>query len=192
MNVSRILKLFKDAGKLKSIKRTGWTRHNIPEPESVADHSFRVAFMSMVMADRLNVDALKLIKMGLIHDMAESITGDITPDCGVSPEEKHVMEKEALLEVFGKLPDGSEFVDLWLEYEENKSPEARALKNIDKLEMAFQAVEYQEEYNDKDLSEFISSAHSNIDMPEIFSMLKELIKKSQSRHSGESRSPEAD
>ncbi len=141
MNVSQILKLFKDAGKLKTIRRTGWKRYKIPEPESVADHSFRVAFMSMVMADRLNVDALKLIKMGLIHDMAESITGDITPVCGISPEEKHLMEKEALLELFGNLPDGSKFVDLWLEYEENSSPEARALKNIDKLEMAFQAVE---------------------------------------------------
>ena len=177
MNVSQILKLFKDAGKLKSIKRTGWKQHRIPEPESVADHSFRVAFMSMVLSDRLNVDALKLIKMALIHDMAESITGDITPGCGISPEEKYIMEKEALLELFGQLPDGSQFVDLWLEYEESSSSEARVLKNIDKLEMAFQAVEYQERYNDKDLSEFISSAYSNIDMPEIFSMLKLLIRK---------------
>ncbi len=175
MNVSQILKLFKDAGKLKTIKRTGWKRHKIPGPESVADHSFRVAFMSMILADRLNVDALKLIKMGLIHDMAESITGDITPDCGILPKEKHVMEKEAFLALFGKLPDGSELLDLWLEYEEQKSPEARALKNIDKLEMAVQAVEYQEDYNDKDLSEFISSADSNIDMPEIVSILKQLI-----------------
>ncbi len=177
MNISQILKLFKDAGKLKSIKRTGWTRHKIPEPESVADHSFRVTFMAMVLAERLNVDALKLIKMSLIHDMAESITGDITPDCGISPKEKHGMEKEAFLELFGKLPDGSKFVDLWLEYEEQKSPEARAVKNIDKLEMAVQAVEYQEEYNDKDLSEFIASADSNIDLPEIFSILKQVIKK---------------
>ena len=88
--------MFHHAGNLKKIKRTGWKNNKIKSPESVADHSFRVSFIAMFLSKDLNVDALRLIQMSLIHDLAESVVGDITPHCGVGDKEKRDCEERAL------------------------------------------------------------------------------------------------
>lgn len=173
---SRLLELIHHAGKLKTIKRTGWKEKNIPNPESVADHSFRVALMSMLLADELNIDALKLIQMSVIHDLAESIVGDITPNSGISVKEKQSLEKKAFNQLFKDYPGGDQFISLWEEYEEQKSKEAKILKNIDKLEMAIQAVEYQKKFPEKALTEFIEDARKHIDIDEIVSLFQQLIR----------------
>lgn len=176
MNMSALLNVISHAGKLKTLKRTGWKINQVPEPESVADHSFRVAFIAMLLADELNLNVTKLLKMSLIHDLAESVTGDISPHCGISPQEKHVQEKNALKEIFADVKHGDAFINLWLDYEEQKCIEARVLKNIDKLEMAIQSIEYQKRHADLDLSEFLSSADRDINISEIRSILQALMK----------------
>ncbi len=161
------LALFYKIGELKKIKRSGWVRCNIPDPESVADHTFRTAFIAMMLGDILKVDALKLMKMALIHDLGEVVVGDITPYDGIEREEKRRKEEEGLRQLLWDLPNGNEYMDLWKEYEDQKSDEAMILKNIDKLEMAVQAMEYQEVFPDEDLSEFILEAERGINIPEI-------------------------
>ncbi|UCG70584.1 MAG: HD domain-containing protein [Thermoplasmata archaeon] len=172
-----LLTLFNEIGKLKNIKRSGWVRFEIPNPESVADHSFRCAFMAMVLGDILDVDSLRLMKMAILHDIAEAITGDITPVCGISRQEKVRKEKEGLEQLLKDLPNGKEYMILWKEYEEGETKEARIFKDIDKLEMALQALEYQDVFSDLDLSEFLQTCEREIYSPEIRSLFEEIKRK---------------
>lgn len=61
-------------------------------PESVADHMYRMSMLSFMVTDA-SINKDKLIKICLVHDLAESIVGDITPHCGVSKEEKKRLEE---------------------------------------------------------------------------------------------------
>ena len=67
-------------GILKTIERTGWVREKIPHPESVAEHSFRSGMLAMILAKERGVDQLKSMKMALIHDVGESLIGDIVTE----------------------------------------------------------------------------------------------------------------
>jgi 5'-deoxynucleotidase YfbR-like HD superfamily hydrolase len=169
-----ILRLFLRAGRLKEVKRSGWVRHGISDSESVADHSFRTSFMAMIVGDSLNLDSDKLMRMALIHDLAEAVAGDITPYDDISLEEKHEMEKEAINELFGNLTDGSRYIDLWVEYENGESQEARLVRSLDKLEMAITASEYQRMNPTLNLAEFIQKAEESIDIPEVKAILSEV------------------
>ncbi len=154
-DMENLIDLFHKVGKLKGIKRKGWIRCNISDPESVADHVFRVAFIAMIVGKEMDADVLKLLKMALIHDLPEIICGDITPHNGISQEKKRKMEEDAIKQLLSKLPDGREYVGLWKEIEEGKSKEAKILKDIDRFEMMLQASEYKRMYPNKNLFEFI-------------------------------------
>lgn len=95
--------------------------------------------------------------MALVHDVAESIVGDITPHCGVSKSEKERMESEAMNTLKSMLKDypeaAEEMVELWSEYAKAETPEAQFVKDLDKLEMIMQADEYEEQQN-VDLQQF--------------------------------------
>ena len=68
-----ILDFFKNALNLKNISRQGWIdKLSIKHPESVADHSYSMAIMAMVISDLENHDSEKILKMVLLHDLAES------------------------------------------------------------------------------------------------------------------------
>ena len=170
MDNENLISFFHKLGELKAIKRSGWVRCDIPKPESVADHSFRCAFMAMVLGDILDVDSERLIKMALIHDIAEVVAGDITPHDGVTREEKSRIEERGLEELLKGIKNSDHYIDLWREYEEGESMEARLVQNIDRLEMAMQAVEYQNKYSNNNLSEFITNAKEQIDLPEIMEL----------------------
>ena len=172
MDHENLVILFHKLGKLKTIKRSGWVRCEIPEPESVADHTFRCAFMAMILGDEMEVDTGKLVKMALLHDIAEAVVGDITPHDGITREEKSEKEEEGIEQLLGGLPNSGPYFALWREYEEGKSMEARLAQNIDCLEMAMQAVEYQDIYPDIDLSEFVTNAQEQIDIPGIMELLQ--------------------
>lgn len=86
------LKFFEVVGKLKLLKRTGWVNHETNLPESVADHMYRMSMMSFMITDpALNKE--KLMKICMVHDLAESIVGDITPNDPITKEEKRQLEE---------------------------------------------------------------------------------------------------
>ena len=155
--IQETLNFFRQVGHLKSLPRQGWVQREVPDPESVADHSFRVVLMAMVLGEREGVDQLRLLKMCLIHDLPETIVGDFTPHDGITDIEKNLREESALREITSRLPEGQQYLELWLEYEQGASPEARLAREIDKLEMALQASEYQDAFPGIDLSEFHES-----------------------------------
>ncbi len=131
------------AGKLKETKRTGWVESGIPSPESVAEHSYRTALLAMVLADINGIDALKAVRMALIHDLAEARVGDLTPrqKQGNHSELETTAMKEILSELPGEVREY--YLNAWLEYQRNTSPEARLVHNADKIEMLFQSKDYE-------------------------------------------------
>ncbi|XP_022946925.1 HD domain-containing protein 2-like isoform X3 [Cucurbita moschata] len=145
--------------RLKTTKRTGWVRRRVKDPESIADHMYRMGIMALISSDIPGVDRDKCIKMAIVHDIAEAIVGDITPFDGVLKLEKSRREQEALDHMCKLLGGGSrakEISELWMEYENNSSPEAKIVKDLDKVEMILQALEYESEQG-KDLDEFFQS-----------------------------------
>jgi putative hydrolase of HD superfamily len=136
--------LIKNSGKLKGLKRTGWLESGIKSPESVADHSYRTTLLSMTLSDILELDTLKTVRMALIHDLAESLTGDLTPR---QKQGNHAKQDfRALKKALKELPEPviKIYTGLFKEYQENKTPEARLVHNADKLDMLYQAREYEE------------------------------------------------
>jgi putative hydrolase of HD superfamily len=84
--------------------------------------------------------------MALVHDMAEAITTDITPDSPISPEEKHQLETQAMEYIRAMLAGNAfaeEAIALWREYAADETPEAQFVKDLDKSELIYQVVEYE-------------------------------------------------
>ncbi|XP_057787796.1 5'-deoxynucleotidase hdd1 isoform X2 [Salvia miltiorrhiza] len=132
--------------RLKTTKRAGWVKRGVQEPESIADHMYRMGLMALIASDNSSVNREKCIKMAIVHDIAEAIVGDITPSDGVPKEEKSRREQEALqkmCELLGGGERAQEIKELWMEYEENSSMEAKVVKDFDKVEMILQALEYE-------------------------------------------------
>ncbi|CDF77573.1 unnamed protein product [Chondrus crispus] len=164
-----LLSFFRFVGKLKTIKRTGWVKRGVHDPESVSDHMYRMALMAMAVGGNDSARRDRLIKMALVHDLAESEVGDIAPGDGVSKEEKFSREEAAMHhlrdDALSQSTFGKELYDLWLEYDQGKTEDARLVKELDKMEMIVQADEY-ETVQGKDLEEFFESTrgvfHSNV------------------------------
>ncbi len=172
-----IIQAFFEFVHLKQLYRQGWLARGIPAErcESVAEHTFGVATTAMILADSYfsDLDPLKVLRMALIHDFGEIYAGDFIPEDEITPEEKHHLEKEAVTQIFEGLPNGEEYLALWEEFESGGSPEAKFIRQIDKLEMALQASVY-EHQNMGELPEFYRSASEEITSPELKSILEEL------------------
>ncbi len=162
---------------LKKIPRMGWKKKvGIDKPESVADHSFGTAIMSMVFSDTMNLDTEKILKMALLHDLAESITGDFTPN-EISKEHKKIIENEAMNEILLRLSPNiaNSYNDLWKEFQDEKTKESLLLHEIDRLEMSLQASKYLSEGHSKEkLQEFIESTRKEIKSKELLEILDSL------------------
>ena len=172
-----ILDFFKTAINLKKIHRQGWIdKLSIPKPESVADHSYSMSIMCMVISDLGNYNTEKILKMALLHDLAESKIGDYTPN-QIAIEKKTEIENNAFIKIIGELPGTIklQYLEIWKEYQENNSPESKLVHQIDRLEMILQAKLYQKEGHPKEkLESFFESAKTDITDPklkELFTMI---------------------
>lgn len=176
--MENLVEFAKKLGTLKRLKRTGWVKHNVPDPESVAEHSFRVAMLASIFAPQLGLDELVAIKMALIHDIGEAEIGDVITQIGktVLPnhEDKIAQEKKAVA-TLSHLIDREDFLRLFNEFEENKTPIAQLVKELDKLEMAIQAYEYETEH-DIDLQTFFDNTHTHIKSKDMLLILEEIEK----------------
>jgi putative hydrolase of HD superfamily len=107
------------------------------------------------------LDQAKCMKMCLVHDIAESAVGDITPFSGVSRTEKGRREASTIAYIANRWPGPytADIEKLWHEFEAGETPEAQFAQDIDKIELLLQAVEYERESkNEKDLGEFMGVA----------------------------------
>ncbi len=181
-----LLRLVHVAGALKRLPRQGWLHLDVPEPESVAGHSFRVALMVMLLGhDEPNIDVQRALIIALCHDLPEAIVGDITPFDETLADEsvdrdrlfrsrptysesadraKREAEEQALGNMTAGLDEATRrlIVDAWEEYERGCTPEARLVRQIDKLEALLQAHEYARDIPDLRIESFELGARDRV------------------------------
>lgn len=167
----------KDAQNLKNIYRQGWIEKlKISSPESVGDHTYFMAIMGMIFSSKTNLNTEKILKMILIHDLAESKIGDITPE-KLPFDEKKDLENSAFFKICQNLSKDTqlEFLELWKEFQENITLESKFVHQIDKLEMAFQAKIYEKSIDNKDNIEiFLQTARNSITNQKLKEILSEI------------------
>ncbi|KAM0510401.1 hypothetical protein D7B24_002314 [Verticillium nonalfalfae] len=150
--------------RLKTTKREGWRRFGIARGESIADHMYRMSLITLLAPPALapRLDLARCMKMALIHDMAESLVGDITPVDGVPKPEKNRREADTMDHitdgllggVYGGLP-GREIRAIWQEYEDAQTIDSLFVHDVDKMELLLQMVEYERRGEGRvDLGEF--------------------------------------
>lgn len=153
---------------LKHLPRTGWVDRGVHEPESVASHSWRLALLAWISAEAQGLDAENSMRLALVHDLPEAITGDLTPfddpvltgearralateppDVSAWPDAARRLlkveeERRALATILATAPPAAAraLSAAWEEYEEGASPEARLVRQLDKLEAYVQGQEY--------------------------------------------------
>src|SRR5690606_14882322 len=124
---------------LKALPRTGWVRRGIAGPESVAAHSWGVAWLVLALLPPA-LDRGRALAYAVLHDLPEVRVGDLTPSDGVAPAEKARREHAAMDGLCASLPH---LAATWRAYEAQADPEARFVRQLDRLDMAIQAVAYE-------------------------------------------------
>jgi len=176
---SPLLQAYFELYRLKRLYRQGWLRRGVPaqQVESVAEHSFGVAVLGLWLTEAgfSGLDRLKVLQMALLHDIGEIYAGDLTPADAVPAEEKHLREAASVRQVLGKLPGGEKFVELWQEFEQGATPEARLVRQLDRLEMGLQAAVYAS-LGFEQMDEFWATARQALDDPLLAVILNEAEK----------------
>jgi len=135
-----ILEFLRAAEGLKTATRSGWT--SAGEPESVAEHTWRLCLMALVLRPGFpEIDFARLLKICIVHDLGEAIGGDVpAPEQARRGGSKAEEERRDLLQLVAPLPATirEEITALWDEYEAAESAEARLAKALDKLETILQ------------------------------------------------------
>ncbi|MDD3648257.1 MAG: HD domain-containing protein [Candidatus Dojkabacteria bacterium] len=142
MDSHSFIEFLKLTEKLKTITRHSWTSDK-NRMESVAEHSWMVSLLAFLAIDNLKkqkFDKLKVLKMAIIHNIGESLTGDIPTHDQKEGFHKLETEKAAIELITSKLPSttGKELMSLWAEFEKQETLESKIVEAIDKLEVGFQ------------------------------------------------------
>ena len=151
----------REAIALKEVARAGWLRAGVSAPESVAAHSWGVAWLVLALCPP-ELDRGRALAMAILHDLGEVRTGDITPHDHVTRDDKHAAELAAVRAILAPLESAAELEAMWREVEGGQSAEARFVKACDKLDMALTARHY-EASQAVNPDEFIASALARID-----------------------------
>lgn len=143
-----IVEFLRAAERLKTVTRSAWTSRG--EPESVAEHSWRVTLLALLLAGEFpGLDVARLLRICIVHDLGEAIGGDVP-----APEQERRLaagestgkgadERRDLVTLLAPLPPRlrEDILALWDEYEAAETPEARLAKATDKLETILQHVQ---------------------------------------------------
>ncbi len=156
---------FKIIINLKNIQRKGWMQKlEIKNPESVADHSYSMAIMAMILSELQKLDTKKILEMTLLHDLVESVVGDFTPE-EISKPKKLELENTAMEKILNILPENliEVYQKIWNEFQLGSSEEAIFVHEMDKLEMVFQAKNYVDKGFPKEkIQPFLDTANTEI------------------------------
>ncbi|MGH9840400.1 MAG: HD domain-containing protein [Blastocatellia bacterium] len=168
--------------RLKSVPRIGWLLRGVRDVESVAAHSFGVAVIAMLLADRarhrgMKVNVELVLRMALLHDLTETRTGDLPSTIKRYFGKKNVKDADHLIaeEIFAGLDGiGKEYLELWRDYEVRGSLEAKIVKAADKFDLLLQSLEY-EKGGARSLQEFWDTAGEDFDKLGIEDLIGDLI-----------------
>lgn len=149
--------------RLKNKVRSAWDNNhwNVKSNriEKISEHVIGTFGLALVMSSEFNynIDIDKVLEMLVIHEIGETIIGDITPFDGITPEEKKEIEHKAMIDVLGNLIDKDSLLSLLYEFDEQKTPEAKFAHYCDKIEADLQAKVYQ----DKGLQRSLDDQENN-------------------------------
>lgn len=139
--------------RLKRLDRTGWVLRGLaPGAESVAAHSYGVALTAMLLADEIRargvvVDVERVLRLALLHDLAETRTGDMPRTAApyYSAEARRAAQRAAFDDVVGTLgaPLAGDYGELHEDYERRESLEARLVKAADIVDLMAQALHFE-------------------------------------------------
>lgn len=210
--MKNILNFLIEVGKLKKMPRTGFVWLGIKKPETIAQHSFRVAIMNWILGDKVRpkLNLEKVIKISLIHDLCEVYAGDMTPYWGLLPKdskkrkeilkkwirlpkkikgerdkEKFKKEKKSLEKLIKNLEPRlkKEIMDYWLDYERFGSREGRFVRQGDKIETLLQAKEYWKSDKSSPVFGWWEEVEELVDNSILFKFLEEVERKSKKKTS---------
>lgn len=204
--MKNILNFLIEVGQLKKMPRTGFLWLGIKKPETIAQHSFRVAMMNWVLGEQMKpkLNLEKVIKISLVHDLCEVYAGDMTPYWGLLPKdpkkrkevlkrwirlpkkikekrdkEKFEKEKKSLENLIKNLEPRlkKEIMGCWLDYERFGSKEGRFVKQGDKIETLLQAKEYWKSDKHSPVFGWWEEVKELVDDPLLLKFLKEIERK---------------
>lgn len=142
-----VINYYVTCNKLKDTIRTGWKDWNVQKErlESVAEHIFGVQMLAIAMKSeyQYDIDILKVIYMLAIHELGETVIGDLT-QFQISKEEKELIEHKAVHQILDGLLDGDKIEELFLEFDAHSTKEAMFAYQCDKLECDLQCKLYDE------------------------------------------------
>jgi putative hydrolase of HD superfamily len=136
--VQRAVEFLYEVGALRQLKRT-WSQFLGADTANITEHTFRVAWIALLLAAMEGQgDTGRIVKLALVHDLAESRTGDVNQVQSVYVERD---EAGAIRDMFAGTPLAEEMVALWHEYKARASVEARLVKDADHLDCEFELGE---------------------------------------------------
>ena len=137
-----------EMGHLKRVPRSGWLLLGVPQPETIAEHSFRVGIIGMALAALEGADVGRTSALCLLHDAHETRIGDV-PSVGRAYVTTAAPEAVSSHQTAG-MPDAAAkaFQEITAEFEAGQTIEAQVARDADKLETLLQAVEYQTQGHD--------------------------------------------
>lgn len=139
MNTQRDLEFLYEIGSLRFIDRA-WKQFLGPNFANLADHHLRVIWLALVLAkmERQKVDLQKIMIMALVHDIAESRTGDVHY---ISRQYTRRDEIKAITDMLKDTVLSEVMLQAWHEYESRKSLEAQIVKDADWLDVDLEIQE---------------------------------------------------
>jgi putative hydrolase of HD superfamily len=145
--MENIAKFLETANRLKSVRRSGWVERGVADAESTADHSYMMGLMALALP--FGGDRCRVLKMIIVHDLAEAVVGDIISKDNWeggshTREEKTGLEREAMKKIVSSLDSkiAKEMMSLWNEFNDGKTREASFARDIDVAERLIQAHAY--------------------------------------------------
>lgn len=169
--MKNLLEFFLEVEKLKTIPRTGWVLMEVENPETITEHTFRMAMLAWLLGRKKNLSIRNIIKSALAHDLCEVYAGDKTPFFYYSNLPKDKIERKKRLMKWPRLsykekrkkgrkkteeerkslqklikdlkPDiKQEIFSFWFDFEKRRSKEGSFVKQVDRIETLIQAIEY--------------------------------------------------
>lgn len=137
--------------RLKHSIRTGWDKNHwnisAERVERISEHVTSTMFLALALKSEFphDIDYQKVFKMLSIHELGETIIGDITPFDNITPEEKKEIEHVAVYDALGNLSSKEELYSLLLEFDDQKTKEAKFAHYCDKIDADLQSKLYEDQ-----------------------------------------------
>jgi putative hydrolase of HD superfamily len=199
------IQFFVEVGKLKFTRRPGWLLRNVKEPETVADHSYRVVLLAWVLGKGKNLNIRRLLKLALVHSLSAVRIDYISPydklldtknkkellkkypalvlrapvgQKGRIVKQRFEEEKKVVREFTKNLPNPvkHEINFLWEDFQQKQSKEAKFLWVVDKLENLIQALEYRNQISRELIRPFLLQIREITNDKEILNFVDALDK----------------